>query len=198
MSYDSRHNNYACLLKDVRRTMRHTNLLTTSPLHSKEVLMSEETQKAKEDTSENTLKLLDGIREETGQISELMTEENMLVKEFHAALLRIMRPLTENLPVSTSVFPQEWGKISQATLDYNGQLLVLFSDGKMKSIDLKEQRHRELLLKVTYNLMPTLKRLITSHREKIETRVKLMSSITKELQKTAEAFSIEHPKQTTS
>jgi hypothetical protein len=178
--------------------MRHTNLLTTSPLHSKEVLMSEETQKAKEDTSENTLKLLDGIREETGQISELMTEENMLVKEFHAALLRIMRPLTENLPVSTSVFPQEWGKISQATLDYNGQLLVLFSDGKMKSIDLKEQRHRELLLKVTYNLMPTLKRLITSHREKIETRVKLMSSITKELQKTAEAFSIEHPKQTTS
>jgi hypothetical protein len=159
--------------------------------------MSEEPQKMQGNTFENALKFLDSIREETGQISELMTEENMLVKEFLAALLRIMQPLVETLPISTSVFPQEWGKISQASLDCTGQLLVLLHDGKMRSIDLKEQRHRELLLKITYDIMPTLKRLITSHRQKIETRVKLMSSITRELQKTAKAFSIDHSEQPT-
>jgi hypothetical protein len=156
--------------------------------------MSEEPQKTQENTLENALKFLDSIREETGQISELLTEENMLVKEFLTALLQIMRPLAETLPVSNTTFPEDWGKISHASLDYTGKLLVLFPNGKMKSIDLKEQKHRELLLKIIYDIMPTLKRLITFHRQKIENRVKLLSSITKELQKTAKAFYVEHPK----
>lgn len=160
--------------------------------------MSEELQKTRENSFENALKFLDGIREETGQISELMTEENMLVKEFFASLLKIMRPIVKTLPVSTSVFPEDWRKVNQASLDVTGRLLVLFSDGKMGSIDLTEQKNRELLLRITYDIMPTLKRLITSHRQKIETRVKFMSSITKELQKTAKAFSLEELGQTSS
>jgi len=159
--------------------------------------MSEEPQKSQENSFESAVKFLDGIREETGQISELMTEENMLVKEFFASLLKIMRPIVKTLPVSTSVFPEDWGKVNRASLDVTGRLLVLLSDGKMRSIDLTERRHRELLVKVTYDIMPTLKRLMTSHRQKIETRVKFMSSITKELQKTAKAFSMEASEQTT-
>ena len=151
--------------------------------------MSQKPQETKEKTIEDTLKYLDGIREETGQVFELTTEENMLVREFLASLLKIIQPLAQALPVSTSVLPEEWGKVSQASLDLTGQLLLLYPDETMKIINLTEQRHRELLLKITYDIMPTLKRLITSHRQKIEERVSFMSYITKELQKTAKAFS---------
>jgi len=160
--------------------------------------MSQEPQKTKEQSLEDTLKSLNDIREETGQISELTTEENMLVKEFLVTLLKIMKPLAKTLPISTSVLPEEWGKVSQASLDLTGQLLVLYPGGRLGSINLTEQRHRELLLKITYDIMPTLKKLITSHRQKIETRVKFMSSVTKELQRTAKAFSADDSKQSTS
>ena len=151
--------------------------------------MSQKPQETKEKTLEDTLKFLDGIREETGQVFELTTEENMLVREFLTALLKIIQPLAQALPVSTSVLPEELGKVSQASLDLTGQLLLLYPDETMKLINLTEQRHRELLLRITYDIMPTLKRLITSHRQKIEARVTFMSFITKELQKTAKAFS---------
>ncbi|MFQ5837074.1 MAG: hypothetical protein ACE5HG_04385 [Candidatus Bathyarchaeia archaeon] len=152
----------------------------------------------KEKSPEDHLKTLNDIREQTGQISELTTEENMLVKEFLAALLKIMKPLTRTLPVSIAVLPEEWGKVSQANLDLTGQLLILYPNGRMKSINLTEQRHRELLLKITYDIMPTLKRLVASHRQKIETRVRFMSTITKELQKSAKAFSPDDSEQSTS
>jgi len=132
---------------------------------------------------------LDAIRQETGQITELTSEENMLVQEFLTALRKTLEPLAQTLQVSTVVLPAEWGKVSQANLDLTGQLLVLYPNGEMKSMNLTELRHRELLFKIAHDIMPKLKRLITSHRQKIEKRIKFLSSITKELQKTANAFS---------
>lgn len=171
----------------------------------KEVKTVEEPQREKkaipemkEKSPEDHLKTLNDIREQAGQISELTAEENMLVKEFLAALLKIMKPLARTLPISTAILPKEWGEVSQANLDLTGQLLVLHPNGRMNSINLTEQRHRELLLKITYDIMPKLKRLVTSHRQKIEARVKFMSSITKELQNTAKAFSPDDSKQSTS
>jgi len=151
--------------------------------------MSQKPQETKEKTLEDSLKYLDSIREETGQVFELTTEEDMLVREFLTSLLKIIQPLAQALPVSTSVLPEEWGTVSQASLDLTGQLLLLYPDERMKLIDLTERRHRDLLLKITYDIMPTLKRLITLHRQRIEERVSFMSYITKELQKTAKAFS---------
>jgi hypothetical protein len=151
--------------------------------------MSQKPQETKEKTLEDALKLLDGIREETGQVLELTTEEDMLVQEFLASLLKIIQPLAQEVPVSTLVLPEELGIVSKASLDTTGQLVLLYPDERMKLIDLTERRHRDLLLKITYDIIPTLKRLITSHRQKIEERVGFMSYVTKELQKTAKAFS---------
>ena len=157
--------------------------------------MSQQLQEKTKKGLEDSVNSLNDIRQETGQIAELTAEENMLVAEFILALLKIMQSITSTLPVSTSVLPKEWGKISQASIDLTGQLLVLYPDKKMKTINLTEQKHRELLLEITHDVMPTLKRLVTSYREKIEARVKFMSSVTKELQKTAKAFSPDDIKQ---
>jgi len=162
--------------------------------------MSQQLQEKTKKGLEDSVNSLNDIRQETGQIAELTAEENMLVAEFILALLKIMQSITSTLPVSTSVLPKEWGKISQASIDLTGQLLVLYpdkkmKDKKMKTINLTEQKHRELLLEITHDIMPTLKRLVTSYREKIEARVKFMSSVTKELQRTAKAFSPDDIKQ---
>lgn len=167
---------------------------------AKSVEEPEEKKKAAPEMKEkspldDSLKTLNDIREETGQISELVTEENMLVAEFLKALLKIMKPLARTLPISTAILPKEWGKVSQANLDLTGKLLILYPNERMESIELTEPLHRELLLEITHDIMPKLKRLITSHRQKIEARVKLMSSITKELQNTAKAFSPDESKQ---
>jgi F0F1-type ATP synthase membrane subunit b/b' len=164
----------------------------------KEEKRAEEPQKEKKASPEDVLKTLNDIREQTGQISELATEENMLVKEFLTALLKIMKPLTRTLPITTTILPEEWGKVSQANVDLTGQLLVLYPNGRMRSINLAEQRHRELLHKIIYDVMPKLKKLIASHRQEIEARVKFMSSVTKELQNTARAFSQDYYEQSTS
>ncbi|UCE29313.1 MAG: hypothetical protein JSV85_00840 [Candidatus Bathyarchaeota archaeon] len=160
--------------------------------------MSQQLQEQRETDIEDTVNSLNDIRQEAGQISELSTEENMLVEEFILALLKIMQPLASTLPVSTSVLPEEWGKVTQASIDLTGQLLVLHPDKRMKTVNLTEQRHRELLLEITHDIMPTLKKLVNSYREKVEARVKFMSSVTKELQRTAKAFSTDNVKQLTS
>jgi len=160
--------------------------------------MSQEPQETKKKRLEDTLKSLKDIREEIGQISELTAEESMLATEFLKTLIEVMQSLPQKLPVSTSVLPEEWGEVNQASLDLTGQLLVLYPDKKMESINITEQRHRELLIKIAYDVVPTLKKLITSHRQKIEARFKLMSSVTKELQRTAKTLSLDDSKQSTS
>jgi hypothetical protein len=159
--------------------------------------MSEEPQETKKKRLEDTLKSLEDIREEIGQMSELTSEESMLVTEFLKTLIKVTQVLPQKLPVSPSVLPEEWGEVNQASLDLTGQLLVLYPDKKMESINLTEQRYRELLIKIAYDVVPTLKKLITSHRQKIEARFKLMSSVTKELQRTAKTLPLDDSEQTT-
>ncbi|UCC33963.1 MAG: hypothetical protein JSW53_02890 [Candidatus Bathyarchaeota archaeon] len=142
-----------------------------------------------------TLESLDDIRQETAQISELTTEEDMLVAEYTMALVDILRPLAPAITVSTSILPEEWGKVNEASLDHTGQLLILGPGKKMRAIDLTARKHRELLLKVTRDIMPTLKNLVTEYRQGIEARVSFMSSVTEELQRTAKAFSPDDFKQ---
>ncbi len=149
----------------------------------------------KEKNFNDPFEMLNEIREETGQISELAAEENALVKEFFVALHKIMEPFARTLPVSTALLPKEWGNVSHASLDLTGQLLILYSDGKMRLTNLKEQKHRELLINITYDVIPRLKKLVVSHRQNIESRVRFMSLVTKELQNTAKAFSSEASEQ---
>ncbi len=149
----------------------------------------------KEKNFNDPFEMLNEIREETGQISELAAEENALVKEFFVALHKIMKPFARTLPVSTALLPKEWGNVSHASLDLTGQLLILYSDGKMRLTNLKEQKHRELLINITYDVIPRLKKLVVSHRQNIESRVRFMSLVTKELQNTAKAFSSEASEQ---
>jgi len=143
-----------------------------------------------ENTSqEEIIRTLRTVREDVGQICELSAEEEKIVEAFFIALLRLMKPLAKAIPVDTSALPRELGDIKGANIIPEGNLIVLYDDGRMEAIDLRNEANRDLMLEIIKNVMPKFNDLIAELRAKIEGRMGLLASITGELQNIAEAFS---------
>ncbi len=128
------------------------------------------------------------LREDVGQISELSSEEGSIVAAFSLAFLKLMEPLTKALPVDASVLPLEFGVIEKANVLPKGDLVVLYQDGRMESIDLTDAENRDLLVTVVSDAMPRFNALIAKRRSKIENRITFLSSVTKELQSIADSL----------
>jgi hypothetical protein len=163
--------------------------------------MSQESSRPKEisplsleETTDDSLQsLLDSLRnvkDDVSQICELISEEKSLVKAFFESLYKLMKPLTETLPVSTLSLPENMKHAIQAYVDPTGHLIVGYKDQNMELIDLKQEEHRDLLVHVIKDIMPKFKQLTYEYRQKIEDRINLLSSVTKELQKISNAFSV--------
>jgi hypothetical protein len=128
------------------------------------------------------------LREDVGQISELSSEEGSIVAAFSIAFLQLMEPLTKALPVDAGVLPPELGAVEKANVLPKGDLVVLYQDGRMESIDLKDAENRDLLVTVVSDVSPRFNALIAKRRGKIEKRITFLSSVTKELQSIAESL----------
>lgn len=136
-----------------------------------------------------TIDVLRMVREDVGQICELSSEERKLVEAFSLALLKLMQPLAKTIPVDPSVLPEEMGDVKSANIVPRGELIVLYPDGRMESIDLSDDANRDLLVDVVRDVIPKFKVLFSELRTKIETRMDFLASVTRELQNIAEAFS---------
>jgi type III secretory pathway component EscS len=55
--------------------------------------------------------------------------------------------------------------------------------------NLSEEKNREIMMAVVGNVVPKFKNLTSLQKRKIENRIKLLSNITKEIQKSSEALS---------
>jgi len=141
-------------------------------------------------SKDEIVEFLREIQENAGQISELTMEENMLVKEFFEAMLKILTPFAKNVEISVSSLPEEIrGKVSQARLDSTGYLALMYDDGKLELLNLYEQENRDVLVEISGVLLMKLRDVVNSYRKRVEKRVKFLSSITGELQKVAKVFS---------
>jgi hypothetical protein len=133
---------------------------------------------------------LRSLADDIGQISELASEEKLLVTEFFASLLKLMQPLATAIPVSTSALPAEIGNVMQAHVDPTGHLALLHEDGHMELKNLIEERNRDLMILVIKDIMPKFKNLTSAQKNKIENRIKFLSAVTKEIQKISGALSV--------
>ena len=131
---------------------------------------------------------LKSMADDVGQISELASEEKLLVTEFFTSLLKLMQPLTTSMPVSTSALPAEAGNIMKAYIDPTGHLALLHEDGHMELKNLTEERNRDLMIMVIKDVMPKFKSLTSMQKRKIEKRIKFLSAVTKEIQKISGAL----------
>ena len=132
---------------------------------------------------------LKSTADDIGQISELSSEEKILVTQFFSSLLKLMQPLSPTIAVDQSALPVELGDVVQAHIDPTGHLILQFEDDHVELQDLSEEKNRDLMTAVIEDIMPKFKGLASMQKRKLENRIKLLSSITKEIQKSSEALS---------
>ena len=144
--------------------------------------------------SENEMSLqelaaaMKSVADDVGQISELASEEKLLVTEFFASLLKLMQPLTPSMPVSTSALPAEAGNVVKAYIDPTGHIALLHEDGHMELKNLAEEQNRDLMIMVIKDVMPKFKSLTSMQKRKIEKRITFLSAVTNEIQKISGAL----------
>lgn len=131
---------------------------------------------------------LKNMADDVGQISELFSEEKLLVTEFFKSLLKLMQPLATAMPVSTTALPAEVGNVVKAYLDPTGHLALLHEDGHMELKNMTEERNRDLMILVIKDVMPKFKSLTSLQKRKIEKRIKFLSAVTNEIQKISGAL----------
>jgi hypothetical protein len=158
---------------------------TEFPINTKNK-QSEKAQISISDFADSLRSLADDI----GQISELASEEKLLVTEFFTSLLKLMQPLTTAISVSTSALPADVGNVVQAHVDPTGHIALLHEDGHMELKNLIEERNRDLMILVIKDIMPKFKNLTSAQKNKIENRIKFLSAVTKEIQKISGALSV--------
>lgn len=148
-----------------------------------------EPPKNKQTSVQELVDSLRGVADDVGQISELTSEEKSLVSEFFKALLNFMNPLSQGLSINPAIIHSDNGVVQNAHIDPTGHLALLFEDGHLELKDLSEERNRDLLITVVQDAIPKFKQLTNQQKRKVESRIKFLSAITKDMQKISGALS---------
>jgi hypothetical protein len=146
-------------------------------------------EKKKQVTIQELVESLKSTADDIGQISELSSEEKILVSQFFSSLLKLMQPLAPSITVNQLVFAGQVGDVVQAHIDPTGHLVLQFVDNHVELKDLRDEKNRDLMMAVVGDVVPKFKSLTSLQKRKIENRIKLLSTITKEIQKSSEALS---------
>jgi hypothetical protein len=132
---------------------------------------------------------LKSTADDIGQISELTSEEKILIEQFFSSLLKLMQPLAPSISVNQLALPGELGNVNVAHVDPTGHLVLQFEDGRVELKNLSEEKNRDLMTAVMVDVLPKFKNLTSAQKRKLETRIKLISSVTKEIQKSSDTLS---------
>ena len=146
-------------------------------------------EKKKSLSIQELVESLKSTADDIGQISELSSEERILVSQFFISFLKLMQPLTPSIAVNQLSLSPQLSDVVQAHIDPTGHLALLFTDGHLELEDLSEEKNRDLMMSVISDILPKFKNLTTFQKRKLENRLKFLSTVTKEIQKSAEALS---------
>jgi hypothetical protein len=146
-------------------------------------------EKRKQVAIQEIVESLKTTADDIGQISELTSEEKILITQFFTSLQKLMQPLAPSIPVNQTALPPELGEVTQAHIDPTGHLALQFEDGHLELKNLNEEKNRDLMITVTADIIPKFKNLTNTQKRKLENRIKFISTITKEIQKSSEALS---------
>jgi hypothetical protein len=146
-------------------------------------------EKKKQPSIQEVVESLKSTADDIGQISELTSEEKILISQFFTSLLKLMQPLAPSIPVNQLALPDELGSVMAAHVDPTGHLVLQYDDGHVELKDLSEEKNRDLMTIIVGDILPKFKNLTSMQKRKLENRIKFISSVTKEIQKSSEALS---------
>ncbi len=151
--------------------------------------ISEEAPKPKVSlpSPEDVIATLKKLRGDVGQIYEISSEEENIVVAFSLAFLKLMESLTRSLPVDVEILQGQLRNAERANILPKGELVVLFRDSRMESMDLTKPENRDLLVDVVSDVLPKFNDLIGERRGRIEKRISFLADVTKELQSIADS-----------
>jgi hypothetical protein len=152
-----------------------------------------QSEKKKQVTIQEIVESLKNIAEDIGQLTELNSEEKILVTQFFSSLFKLMQPLAPSIVVDQLTLPARLGNVVQAHIDPTGHLILQFDDNHIELKDLSESKNRDLMITVVEDVMPKFKSLTNAQKIKLEDRIKLLSEVTREIQKSSEALSTVMP-----
>ncbi len=164
----------------------------TVKLEPPQVFISPELKQSDKKKQVSIQELVDSLKstsDDIGQISELSSEEKILVAQFFSSLLKLMLPLAPSIAVNQLALPVQLGEVVESHIEPTGHLILQFQDSHVELKDLSEEKNRDLMIAVIEDVMPKFKNLTSQQKRKLENRIKLLSSITKEIQKSSEALS---------
>jgi hypothetical protein len=104
-----------------------------------------------------------------------------------------MQPLASSIVVNQTALPAQLGDVIQAHIDPTGHLVLQFDNNHIELKDLRDEKNRDIMMAVVVDVMPKFKSLTSAQKNKLENRIKLLSSVTKEIQKSSEALSVAMP-----
>lgn len=145
--------------------------------------------KKKQVSIQEVVESLKATADDIGQISELSSEERILVTQFFSSLLKLMLPLSPSIAVDQLSLPAKLGEVAQAHVDPTGHLILRYQDDHVELKDLSEEKNRDLMTAVIGDILPKFKGLAGGQKRRLENRIKLLSSVTKEIQKSSDALS---------
>ena len=147
------------------------------------------TEKKRQVSIQELVESLKSTADDIGQISELSSEEKILVSQFFSSLLKLMQPLAPSISVTQLSLPAQFSDVVQAHVDPTGHLVLQYEDGHVELKNLSEEKNRDLMMAVVGDVVPKFKSLTSNQKRKLENRIKLLSSITKEIQKSSDSLS---------
>ena len=150
-------------------------------------------EKKKQVSIQELVESLKSTADDIGQIVELNSEEKILVAQFFSSLLKLMQPLAPSIAVNKSALPAQLGDVVRAHIDPTGHLILQFEDNHVELKDLSDEKNRDLMMAVVGDTVPKFKNLTSTQKTKLENRIKFLSSVTKEIQKSSEALSTAAP-----
>ena len=152
-------------------------------------------EKRKQLSIQELIESLKSTADDIGQISELSSEEKVLVDQFFVSLFKLMQPIATSIQVTQAALPPQLSDVVQAYVDPTGRLILQFDDGHVELKDLSEAKNRDLLASVVSDIVPKFKTLTSAQKRKLENRIKMLSTVTKEIQKSSDALSAAMPTQ---
>jgi hypothetical protein len=152
-----------------------------------------QSEKKRQVTIQEIVESLKSTADDIGQIVELNSEEKILVAQFFSSLLKLMQPLAPSIAVNRAALPAQLGDVVRAYIDPTGHLILQFEDSHVELKDLSEEKNRDLMMAVVGDTVPKFKTLTSAQKTKLENRIKFLSSVTKEIQKSSEALSTAAP-----
>ena len=169
--------------------MTQETVLKQEPVQIASIPGLKQPETKKQVSIQELVESLKSTADDIGQISELSSEERILITQFFSSLLKLMQPLASSIDVNQLALPSQLGDVVKAHIDPTGHLALMFPDGHLELKDLSEEKNRDLMIAVIGDVIPKFKNLTSRQKRKIEDRLKLLSSITKEIQKSSEALS---------